>query len=120
MSEVELAEYTVLFLLGGGDGGGIGVDGQGNAHPIEPFGPAVADLSAAIGQLCRATEGLPREADREELGRITGEATRLLARGLGIPDSVHTLAYTGDDGPWCGTRPGAWHPVPVVQVGHKG
>jgi hypothetical protein len=120
-----LDEAVLVILIGGAevDGNGIGVDGQGHGHPIDPFGPAVAQLAASVGQLLGAEQALEGEA-REHVARMARETLHILVREMGLGRRTQTLLYVDrspDGYPWCGTRDGGrWVPEPLSKLGSSG
>lgn len=114
---IEEAEFVVLFGGVENDGGGVAVDQHGVPHPIGPYGPFVAELSVAVGQLLCAGQALPQGEAREEVARMAQESVAVLGRELGLGSNTKTLMYIGDGGPWCGTGyDGKLRPRPLPTV----
>jgi hypothetical protein len=111
MSQLKEADNAVLILFGGGDAGGIRIDANGTIHRIDPYGPAVAGLGAAVGQLSRAADAL--HGDGGDLEHTIKQTTEQFVRELDMPQEVHAIVVVNDGAPWCGTRPGGWRPRPL-------
>lgn len=112
-TQVEKVGGDIMILFG--DGGGWMIDAHGEVHHIDPYGPAVTEMGAAIGQLSQAAEILPAGEHGDGLERTIDRTAEQFVDGLHVPPSVHAIVVVGDGAPWCGTRPGRWHPHPLPQ-----
>ena len=80
----------MMILFGGGDGGGIWVDGDGHVHHIPPWNPdALKQLKAAVAVLS-AADGL---SDKKLAGELRGLGERLTTAA--IPQIVKAAGQTG-------------------------
>jgi hypothetical protein len=114
---IEEAEFVILFGGIDRDGGGLAVGPGGDVNPVGPWGPAVAALAAAVGQLVRVTQALPENEAHRQVAHVAQAAVDVLAGELGLGAKTKTLMYVDDGAPWCGTgHDGKLHPGPLPTV----
>jgi hypothetical protein len=110
----------MMILFGGGDGGGIWVDGEGHVHHIPPWSPdALRQLKAAVAVLSAADRLDDKKLAAELRGigeRLTTAAIPQVARAASQAGTeIGAVAFLdGDDGFVCGStgkRPGHF-PIP--------
>lgn len=106
----------MLILFGGGDGGGIYVDGNGKIHRIPPWSPdtmrQLKAVSALVGVAITNDAGITKEAGALA-ERLSTKVIPQLVKSAGATQlGENSIAFVDDDGGFvCGST--GKHPIPV-------
>ena len=112
----------MLILFGGGDGGGIYVDGNGKIHRIAPWSldtmRQLKAVSALVGVATANDAGLTKEAGALA-ERLSTKVIPQLAKTTGATQlGENSIAFVDDDGGFvCGSTGKRPIPIPPRAIG---
>ena len=106
----------MLILFGGGDGGGIYVDGNGKIHRIPPWSPdtmlQLKAVSALVGLATSHDAGFTKEAGALAERLSTTVVPQLTKSAAATQLGDNSIAFVDADGGFvCGST--GKHPIPI-------
>ena len=115
---MEEATWLVLILFGGGDGGGIGIRGDGKVIRIPPYNPETMRQLRSLAGLAIAQTNIKDQGLAREIGALgqkvaTTSIPGVLATVLPAGATVTGVAFLDDDGGFtCGSTGQHFGPFP--------